>query len=159
MPPQKTLRFCREIKFAPCGVCNRTQDIADRRNRAWCGWKARFDQSEQGSRSRLSETSQDGGPIDSKVLSTILRQPHLLHENVPSRLQIVYLLDIHGGTDHFLCCRLTSGQDQDTHFAPSRSDVNVRMNAKQVKSTMWHACHAVCTFPTLSGCKAVVNLV
>ena len=89
---QKHLPLCCAIKHThthththtPCGMCNRTrisQIAGIERVPFLRGWKLRFDQSEQGVK-RWNETNQDGGPIDSNVISATLRQPHLLHESV-----------------------------------------------------------------------------
>ena len=182
LQPQKNLRFCCAITFAlfyvrcfataekpailSCDnictilcsmLCNRrkTCDFVMRENLHrslfyFCGCKAWFDQSEQEVK-RWNETSQDGGPMDSNALSAILRQLHLFHESVVGSK----LLSPHYPWSHPSFFFVLDAQDQDKKCAPSRSGVNIYVNAKWVKSTVRHVmrCALITAFPTTAVAK------
>ena len=103
---------------------------------------------------RWNETSQDGGPIDSNVLSAILRQPHLLLESVVGSTLVFSSLSTVAPTIAFVV-DAQAVKIESKNVAPSQSDVNIRANAKWVKSIVWHVtrCARIAAFLTAAVAK------
>ena len=71
LQPQKNLRVCHVIQFAPCGMCHRTQisQLAGIERVLFLRVESTISPVRAGVK-RWNERSQDGGPIDSNVIST-----------------------------------------------------------------------------------------
>ena len=151
LQPQKNLRFCPVIKFAPCGMCNCMQ-LAGIEHVLFLRVEIMVWPITAGVK-RWNERSPDGGPIDSNVISTILRQPHLPHESLVGSK----LLSTRYPQSHALLFLMSTHKQSRSRqkLAPPRYDVNIQVNAKWVKSTVWHVmrCALIAAFPTAAVAK------